>query len=255
MITLPVKQGTTEWMLARLGIPTASQFHRIITPKTLKPSSQAEQYRRELLAEWALGQPMDQAASQWMERGTELEPEARRFYALKEDVDVAEVGFCMTDDRRVGASPDGIIHSAKRGLEIKCRSAPNHVGILLGDDIASATQVQGSMWVTDFEEWDVLAYNPVLPPRIVRVECDPAMMEALDEHIPAFLAKLEAAKRDLVAAGVRPADPATLDDDIRIAEENGHMSSMDAHELRQTLRQGFALFVRQRLTELMREAA
>ena len=40
MIHLAYPQGTPAWHEARLGIPTSSNFHRIITPKTRKPSAQ-----------------------------------------------------------------------------------------------------------------------------------------------------------------------------------------------------------------------
>jgi hypothetical protein len=41
MITHDVTQGSPEWLEARLGIPTASEFDKIITP-TGKPSTQYE---------------------------------------------------------------------------------------------------------------------------------------------------------------------------------------------------------------------
>jgi hypothetical protein len=79
MIRLDLKQGTHEWLQARVGIPTASRFDDLITPKTRKPSSSATRYRNEILAEWILGHPIEWGTSQWMERGTELESEARRW--------------------------------------------------------------------------------------------------------------------------------------------------------------------------------
>ena len=38
MIEIDVKQGTLEWLRARVGVATASQFKRLIT-KTGKPSA------------------------------------------------------------------------------------------------------------------------------------------------------------------------------------------------------------------------
>ena len=51
MIHLDVLQGSIEWQDARLGIPTASRFKDILTPKTLKPSAQSKGYLHELVAE------------------------------------------------------------------------------------------------------------------------------------------------------------------------------------------------------------
>ena len=48
MIELPCQQGSVEWFEARLGIPTASEFSRIVTP-TGKLSAARVTYMGELL--------------------------------------------------------------------------------------------------------------------------------------------------------------------------------------------------------------
>ena len=59
MKTVKVEQGSAEWALSRLGIPTASCYDRLLTPKTRKPSASRHAYRAELMAEWLMGQPLD----------------------------------------------------------------------------------------------------------------------------------------------------------------------------------------------------
>ena len=59
MIRLDVQQGTDAWARARIGIPTASCFDKIITPKTMKPSASAKDYLHLKLAEWLLQAPLD----------------------------------------------------------------------------------------------------------------------------------------------------------------------------------------------------
>ena len=73
-----MEQGTLEWMTIRIGIPTASRFDSLLTPKTRKPSGGRPRHRAELLAEWLLGQPLEWGTSAWMDRGTEMEGEARK---------------------------------------------------------------------------------------------------------------------------------------------------------------------------------
>ena len=68
-IRLDVQQGTIEWVNARLGIPTASQFTRILSPKELKFSASATKYALELLAEEALRIPLEGESSAFMQRG------------------------------------------------------------------------------------------------------------------------------------------------------------------------------------------
>ena len=196
MKILTMEQGSQEWMLARLGIPTASQFDRILTPKTRKPSASRINYRAELMAEWLLGQPLDWGSSAWMERGTELEADARRWYEMDQGVDVQTVGFILRDDGAVGCSPDGMV-GADGGLEIKCPGAVQHVKYLLGiDDLATAHtgQVQGAMMLTGRDWWDVLSYNPELPAVVQRVERDEEYITALVAVLDPFIKDLEADK-------------------------------------------------------------
>src|SRR5512142_2020977 len=54
-----VAQRSPEWHALRLGKPTASEFHKIITPKTGKLSSQARKFACRLIAERLLSEPLD----------------------------------------------------------------------------------------------------------------------------------------------------------------------------------------------------
>ena len=62
MVVLNIAQGSEAWMRARLGIPTASNFKRIITG-TGAPSGCAAQYMNELLAEWRTGKRRETESS------------------------------------------------------------------------------------------------------------------------------------------------------------------------------------------------
>ena len=92
MIIHPAEQRTEAWVKARLGVVTASQFHRLMTPKTRKPSKAATDYLNELIAEWMLGEPLDGASTGMMERGRDMEEEAIEWYAFVRDVDPQRVG-------------------------------------------------------------------------------------------------------------------------------------------------------------------
>lgn len=200
MRIVDVEQGTFEWLEARLGIPTASRFDAIVTPKTMQPSSAQRDYVVELIAERILGCPLDDVTSIWQHRGIQLEDEARAWYEMRRAVDVQQVGFCKHETLEVGGSPDGLV--GDDGLvEIKCRSAKNHLrSVLEYQDIATSTQVQGLMWVTGREWCDVVAYCPnphpkdsthVMPNRITRVKRDTGWMEALDDAMDLFLTRLD----------------------------------------------------------------
>ena len=73
LILLNCEQGSEAWHQARLGIPTASQFDRIVTASGTA-SKQATGYLAELLAEHITGQTGDNYQSADMQRGVELDP-------------------------------------------------------------------------------------------------------------------------------------------------------------------------------------
>ena len=58
MIILDHEQGSPEWLAARLGKPSASMFSKLITA-TGKPSSSADGYINQLIAERLRGQSID----------------------------------------------------------------------------------------------------------------------------------------------------------------------------------------------------
>lgn len=202
MRILNCEQGTAEWFHARLGIPTASEFHRIITPKTLKPSGGAtsDRYLHELIAEWALGEPLDSYVSDYMERGKLLEPQAFSYYAFERDLEPQKVGFVVRADGWAGCSPDALV-GEDGGAEIKCPAPPQHVANLLGNMEAHRIQVQGSMWICQRDWWDTVSFHPDLPGTIIRVERDEEAIKAISTAVGAFVTRLHDAQCRMIEAG------------------------------------------------------
>ena len=190
-------QNTPEWAAARLAIPTASKFGEILTP-TGKLSAQADKYMLELCAEWLSGQPCDDYQSDWMKRGTELEPEARALYAFRMDVEPQTVGFITRDDGLVGCSPDALI-GADGLAEFKCPAPHTHVRYLLGEKLDSKylPQVQGQMWIAEREWCDWVSYHPTMPPAIVRTVRDKFYIKALASAVDEFIGKMLAKREQL----------------------------------------------------------
>jgi hypothetical protein len=145
-----VKQGSAEWVQARIGLPTASCFDQIVTPAKGERSKSMNKYLARLFAEWYLNAPMDDANSGFMERGTALESQAAGWYGLMHDVEVHKVGLCLRDDGKAGASPDGLV--GENGLvEIKCLGAQAHAEALIagGSQNDYRVQVQGQLYITE----------------------------------------------------------------------------------------------------------
>ena len=137
-----------------------------------------------------------------MQRGTELEPEARAYYELIAGP-VQEIGFCIHDDG-FGCSPDGVVGDGL--LEIKCSLAHTHVEYLREGVIPSIyiPQVQGQMLVMDKQWCDFLSYHPDMKPLLVRVNRDDMycalLHEALKELVENIRINVEASKCDWLSA-------------------------------------------------------
>jgi len=156
-----IEQGTSSWFALRLGIPSGSNFDKIVTMKGV-PTKQREKYLYQLAGELLLGEKEETHATPAMLRGTLLEGEARKYYEFDENIDVIQVGFIFVDDtRRFGISPDGLV--GKNGLvEIKCPSLAVHLKYLDKGILPSAyfQQVQGQILVSGREWVDFFSYFP-----------------------------------------------------------------------------------------------
>lgn len=207
MIVHECIQGTTEWLSVRAGIPTASMFDQIITPKTGKLSTSAEGYMLRLLAERILKRPVEQQAfSGWMDRGSAMESDAVAFYEFQRSLDTVKVGFITNDAGTIGASPDRLVGDEGL-LEIKCPSEAVHMGYLLHGSLGEKhkPQVQGQLWVTGRMWSDTLSYHPELPPALIRVERDNAYIAALSAAVEAFASSLaEATEMARVKGWIKP---------------------------------------------------
>lgn len=201
-----VEQGGAEWLALRAGIPTASSFHKIITPKGA-PSTQSGPYMHHLLAEWLLGRPiLDESESLFMERGSDQEDSAIAYYEMLRNVEVDRVGFVTTDDGRAGCSPDGLIDPSG-GLEMKVPAPGTHVGYLLGGmPDKYRWQVIGGLWITGRDWWDFLSYNGEMTPAIVRVERAKVAteIEQLAAAVDRFCVQVAECKAQLLERGFQP---------------------------------------------------
>jgi predicted phage-related endonuclease len=193
-------QGTDEWMVERTGIVTGSNFNSIFTSAG-KKSASAEGYRNQLLAEWVTGTKTSIKATEWMQRGVELEPRAKLAYEIITGHSVTEVGLCRdSKDSLIGVSPDGLVedmNAYSHGLEIKCPMPANHIKYISDRKLPTTyvQQVQGSMLITGIDKWDFMSYHPAMPHFLITVEKDQKyhnlIKPILDDFIGEMLKKRE----------------------------------------------------------------
>ena len=158
MIIHDVIQGSEAWHKLRLGRFTATDFTTVANGK--KATIDTLIYKK--VAERITGLPASERyINANMERGLDLESEARTAFEFRTGIEVDVVGFCSLDDW-VGCSPDGLIGENK-GIEIKCKDNHTHLECLLHGDNSYRWQIQGNLYVTGRDSWYFISYNPNFP--------------------------------------------------------------------------------------------
>ena len=210
MIYHEVTQQSPEWFRMRLGLATASCFHRIITPVKVEPSKSMGEYANGLIAELITGENSETFKSYWMERGAQMEAEASAAYEFITGFTLDRGGFLTDDNMTVGASPDrriidlGLVIG---GVEIKCPDPSTHIANLLrlkegSIDPFYKPQVQGQMLIGELEFVDWFSYHPDMPPAHIRTYRDDAYCEKLKRALDAFTDLMEEKSSVLTSIGV-----------------------------------------------------
>jgi hypothetical protein len=180
------EQGSPEWHACRLGIPTASEFDTVQAKgKGGAESKTRRTYMLKLIGEQITGQPTYDYSNDHMERGKQMEAEARNLYAMVADVEPIKVGFMRRGD--AGCSPDSLIGT--NGIsEIKTKLAHLQLEVLLSDRLPPehVPQTQGQLWIAEREWCDFVSYWPGLPLFIKRVHRDEDYIRNLAAAVQAF---------------------------------------------------------------------
>ena len=184
-------QGTDEWLDARLGLLTASNFKT-----ALSKGSARDTLMRNLAAEKAWYAREDSYKSAAMQRGIELEPIARQRFMEATKLTVTEVGLA-TNDRfpGMGASLDGIIGNpigSRVGLEIKCPLPGTMAGYHNAGRLPSTYryQVAAQMLICELTTVHFWAWHPECAPFHVVVGVDEFDLEEIAANATIFVTEL-----------------------------------------------------------------
>ena len=190
MKILDIEQQTQEWYTAKAGLPSSSNFDKIVTTKG-DFSKQAQQYMYRLAGERITGERESTFQSAAMKRGCILEEEARVLYEMLTGETVNQVGLCIADEGFV-TSPDGLVGDDGL-LEVKCPLMATHVEYLLKGKLPMTyfQQVQGQLLVTGRKWCDFMSYYPAMKPLIVRVERDEDFINTLKDTLIGFCKELD----------------------------------------------------------------
>lgn len=186
-----MEQRTEEWFRARAGRLTASNFGRLLTPKTGKDSSQWEALAIELCCSCIRPDEVQWEGNFHTDRGEALEPEACEEFSRLMGLEVVKVGFVTQDNNLIGCSPDRLIRvdgSFVSGLEVKAPLSKNHARYLLKGDVPDEykAQVHGAMAVTGFPCWYFMSYCPGLAP-FIKMVCRDDYTAKLEDALERFV--------------------------------------------------------------------
>lgn len=198
MNTESLIQRSPEWLAARCGSLGASDLHAALAKTKSGWGASREQVMSRLCWERLTGKTVETFKSPAMQRGIDLEPEARAAYSFFRDAHVEEVGLVL-HPRITGthASPDGII-GVEGLVELKCFEGANHLATLLSGEFESkyVMQADWQMACTGRKWCDLAAYHPDPPPEmrlvVTRVERDEKRIAKLEADVEEFLAELNA---------------------------------------------------------------
>lgn len=205
-------QYSDEYWDLHTGVPTTSQFSRIITGEG-NPSESFRGYMYELIAERLLREAVkkDELKDQyWIKRGKQKEPEARTAFQKKTKLYIELVGFVTENCAqpggqedtiyKVGSSPDFVVplrdKRPKIGGEIKVPAPWTHIGYMLdGPDSANyrktyKQQVQGQLFVCGLEKIYFVSYHPQMPLYIIETGRDDKYIEKMQKCLTDFCEEL-----------------------------------------------------------------
>ena len=189
-------QGSQEWLDARCGLLTASEMKLILTP-TLKMASNDKEraHLYEIVAQRITGYTEPQYISDDMIRGKMDEVKARMLYAEAYD-DVEECGFITNSAMgyTVGYSPDGLV--GDDGLiEIKSRRQKYQIETILNNTVPDEyiLQLQSGLMFSGRKWIDFISYSAGLPMKVIRVEPDKDIQEAIVKAATAFESRVTTA--------------------------------------------------------------
>jgi putative phage-type endonuclease len=191
------EQGSEEWLNIRRGVATASNFSKIVTSKG-EISKQLADYAFQLASESFTDLQDESYKSSDMQRGNDLEPEARNAYQQETLSLVKEVGFMMND--YYGYSPDGLV--GNDGLvEFKCPNQKTHTKYLYKGVLPTEykAQVQGGLLVSERKWCDFVSFHPNFIDSkklfIIRVFRDEEFIEQLSNGLAKLWLQLDAIRK------------------------------------------------------------
>lgn len=201
-----IKQGSPEWFALKAGKFSSSRASDLMAQgRGGAPSASRRNLLAALAVERITGVYVDSYHNGVMDRGNEVEAEARNAYSMHTLSAIDEVSFIEHPTiKNCGCSPDGLV-GADGIVEFKCPSSmARHLEALTSQAHAKEHrwQAQFHMLATGRAWCDVVSYDPRYPHglrlAIARVERDAAAIKELvgaiavaEREVEAIIAELK----------------------------------------------------------------
>lgn len=183
-----VVQNSDGWFNLRLGKFTASKCKDLLSSKSTAAYSNLI---NQIVFERLTGERPESFKSDWMLRGSELEPIAIEQYELSTFNKTHNGGFFELNEW-VGASPDGIIGNEGQ-LQVKCPSYSTHIDYLYKGIIPSDyyNQVQFEMMCTGRNWCDLFFFHPKLKVKIHRINRNEETIKTIESQLEIAIEKVK----------------------------------------------------------------
>ena len=189
-----IEQGSEEWLALRYGWTTASRFKDVMAKGQGKTR---KSYMYQLAAEAISDMRQESFTNEYMEWGTETEPQARDTYEFVSGNTVEMVTFIrLGGDMKIGCSPDGLVGDDGM-VEFKCPKTTTQIETYLSGKMPTGhkAQVQGQLWISERQWTDFVSFDPRIDGDAsyfcTRIERDDKYIKEIEEACLIFTEELK----------------------------------------------------------------
>ena len=196
-----IVQGSPEWMALRVGRIGGSRIADLLTEGRKGDESLIRRkYKNELIRERLTGRKIDTYKTPAMQRGIDLEPMARAWYEVHNNVFVDQVAIVLHPTIEGGqCSPDGIVESTNSLIEIKVPNPENHLDNILTNGKQLEQYIDQCMWqlacMPEKEYCDLVSFDPEMPDHlqgfVKRIYRDDEYIKMMEDKVILFLQEVE----------------------------------------------------------------
>ena len=192
IIETSFEQHDPEWFDARLDSIGGTDISKIITTKGERSKSR-EDFLIDKASQILTRKSKPLFPTYEMNWGNEHEPDARKLFEWKKDIELSECAMIFSDsNRNWHISPDGYNEKLKVGWEVKCPQLKEFRKTVDGDKLPTKhiLQVQTSLALTGWGSWWFMSFFPDLKPFMTEVKRDENLITIIRDEVEIFISEL-----------------------------------------------------------------